>query len=326
MPLSADLRGPWWLRRAGPGFWHGRFGLRQQGFSSVLPALAVLLLALLALSAALPMPPPEARLFSDGWGASSQVDPSLCVSAPGAAQTGLGALPVTPVPPPPTRWIDRLSLALQYLAWGLLVPVLALAALWQRGARLSPAVLCTGLLGAAPAYFQWPFSPLFVGLRQALGSWVVERIDLTEAGFAWLDGAALLLWLAAAALLLGGATWGAMRGVGQLVRLDPRELIPSLLPLVAVTLGLGLTMDAALFLRGEGVDIGGLRAVRAVLLVAALGRSGWLGWRAIVCSPVRPAVPRAAAALLWLLPLTLVAVNGWLVYFYWLPGMGRYHV
>ena len=41
---------------------------------------AWLLLALLALLAVLPPAHPEARLFSDGWGATSYVDPAACVT------------------------------------------------------------------------------------------------------------------------------------------------------------------------------------------------------------------------------------------------------
>lgn len=290
-------------------------------------SLAVLCGLLLALAAVLPAPHPEARLFSDGWGAASFIDPNFCMTPlDGGASTGprptlFAKAPVV------AHWHDRLALLAQYLLRGLLLPILALAALFQLGQRPlgTPTALfvAVGLLGLAPAGFQWPLNPAFVSLRQALGAWLVEHGAVTESLFAWIDGAALLIWLGGGALLFGGGTFAVVWAAARRVRLDWRVLTHDLIPLAAVTLFLGLTLESALYLRGEGVNLAGLPGLRAALLMLAVGGSGWLGWRTIEKVGAGGTANKVVAGLLWLIPPALVAVNGWLVFFHW---TNRYHV
>lgn len=285
------------------------------------PAFFLLLPFLLL--AVLPAPHPEARLFSDGWGAASFIDPDFCMT-PGESQPPRPALLAKA--PAVAQWHDRLALLAQYLLWGLLLPLLALAATFRLGHRRlgTPAALCVsvGLLGLAPAWFQWTLNPAFVSLRQALGTWLVEHRTVGDSLFAWIDGAALLLWLGAGALLLGGGSLAAVWAAARLARLDWRVLARALMPLAAVTLFLGLTMDTALYLRGEGVALDWLPGLRAALLTLAVGGAGWLGWRAIAKIGAGGTAHKAAAGLLWLVPPALVALNGWLVFFHW---TNRYH-
>lgn len=302
-------------RLARPVAWRGR-DLRY----GLLIALAVLLPLLL------PAAHPETRLFSDGWGASSFIDPDFCV----ADTTGQGQpapLTLFAKTPAATGWYDRLALLTQYLLWGLLLPVLApaLVARRYRAPATTPSALfiCFALLGLAPAWFHWPLSPAFVGLRQMLGSALVEHWNVTESLFVWIDGAALLLWLGGGALLLGGSTCAALWAAARLARSDWRGLAPALLPLAAATLFLGLSMDSALYLRGEGVNLDWLPDLRATLLTLAVAASGWLGWRTMQKVDVGGTAHRAAAAVLWLLPSAVFALNGWLLFFHWTD---RYHV
>lgn len=280
--------------------------------------LAILVLLLPAL---LPSAHFEARLFSDGWGAGSFADPNLCVAAePGQPLR----MPLFDKAPTIASGLDRLALAARYFSWGLLMPVLALAlAIHPRGPGRRPMFLMFGLLGVAPAWFQWTLNPAFVSLRQALGGWLVERWAVSENLFVLIDAAALLLWLGGGALLFGGATFAAARAAARLSRLDWRVLAQALLPLAAVTVFLGLTMDTALYLRGEGADLGWLPGLRASLLALAVGGAVWPGWRAIRKVGAGGTASKAAAGLLWLVPSALVAANGWLAFFHW---TNRYHV
>ena len=286
--------------------------------------LALLCGVLLALASLLPAPQPEVRLLSDGWGSSSFTDPNLCVDTSAGQAPRMVLISKTPAA---ADWQDRLALLAKYLLWGLLLPVFALAALFRISRRpfgtLSASFVAVGLLGIAPAWFQWTLNPAFVSLRQALGIWLVERWSPSESLFPLIDATALLVWLAGGALLCGGATFVATWAAARLVRLDWRALARDLLPLAGVTLLLGLTMDSALYLRGEGANLDWLPGFRASLLTLAVGASTWLGWRRMQTVGAGGTANRVLAGLLWLLPAALVALNGWLMFFHW---TNRYHV
>lgn len=284
-------------------------------------ALGIVIAAIALLPVLLPTPHFEARLFSDDWGAENFTDPNFCVTPlPGQPPR----MPLFDKAPAVASALDRLSLALRYLGWGLLLPLFALVAtLHRRGIGRHPGFLILGLLGAAPAYFMWPFSPVFVGLRQALGTWLVEHWTVTEHLFVWIDGAALLFWLLGGALLFGGATFAATWAAARSIGIDWRMLAHALPPLAAATIFLGLTQESALYLRGEGANLDWLPGLRAALLVLAIGGTGWLGARAIVKVGAGGTVAKACALLIWMLPLALVALHGWLTYFHW---MNRFHV
>lgn len=286
------------------------------------PALFVALL--LALVAILPAPHSEVRLFSDGWGASSFIDPNFCLTpVEGNASTG-ARMALFLKPPTVAHALDRLSLVTQYLAWGLLLPILALAATFHpRGGTRHPGLLIFGLLGSAPAWFQSTLNPAFVGLRQWLAEGWIAHWPLLESQFVWLDGSALFIWLAGAALLGGGATFAAVRGAACLAGLDWRRLARDLVPLAGIVLFLGLAQTTALYLRGEGANLDWLPGLRAALLVLAIGWSGWLGAHTIAKAGSGKAANKSVAFLLWLVPLTLAAAHGWVMYFHW---TNRYHV
>lgn len=285
------------------------------------------LMLLAMLLALLPAPHPEARLFSGDWGASSFVDADFCLTS---SDGGPAAAPrFAPVfkPPAVTAAVDRLALALLYLGSGLLLPVLAVAAVFHPRHALAPArhpaLLMFGLLGFAPAWFQWPRNPAFIGLRQWLAEAWLTRWPLLESQLPLLDGIALSLWLAGGTLLAGGAVFVATALAARLAGIDRHRMAAALLPLAGVTVFLGLTQTGALYLRGEGLGLDWLPGARAALLSLAVVGSVWQGLRLIQRVGAGGTANRLAAGLLWLLPSALFALHGWAMYFHW---TGRYHV
>lgn len=286
-------------------------------------ATTALIALLLALLAGLPAAHPEARLFSDGWGATRWVDPALCLT-PGDGGTTSAPTASFDKPPAPATPSDRLTLALRYLAAGLLLPLLALAGvLHPRSPARHPAWLAFGLLGFAPAWFQWPLNPAFVALRQWLADAWLARWPLAEAQLAWLDGTAVSLWLGGGTLLGGGAILALTRLAAHLAEIDWRDLARTLIPLAAVLALLGLTQSTALYLRGEGLTLDWLPGLRVALLALAVGESLRQGCLVIARVGARNTVRRIAAGVIWLLPSTLFALHGWAMYFHWTD---RYHV
>jgi hypothetical protein len=278
----------------------------------------VLPLVLLAL---LPAPHSEARLFSDGWGAANFTDPSLCITPAEGQTPTLVLFDKTPVV---AGALDRLSLALLYFLSGLLLPVLALVAmLHPRGAGRHPRLLVFGLLGLAPAWFQWPLNPAFIHVRQWLAEAWIERWPLAEGQLDWLDGISLAIWLTGGTLLAGGTSFLATRLAAWRAGVDWRQLAGCLVPIAAICLFLGLSQKTVLFLHGEGASLGWLPGLRGALLGLAVAWSGWLGGRTIALAGTRSLPDKAAALLVWLIPLALAAGHSWAMYFHWTD---RYHV
>lgn len=195
-------------------------------------------------------------------------------------------------------------------------------------------LLLFGMLGVAVGAFQWTVSPWFVALKQAAAEWLVEREVFWLLGdspawwlltrqpaandvFSWLDGAALLVWIAGAAAVLGGVAFAATFAAARLARLDWRRLALGLVPLAGVGLFLGLSMMTATHLRAEGLAPDWLPGLRAALLTAGVAWSAWLGWRLIAKVGAGGTAPKLLAALVWLLPPALIAANWRLVFYVW---------
>lgn len=200
--------------------------------------------------------------------------------------------------------------------------------------RMSEALLLQfGVLGVAIGAFQWTVSPWFVRLKQAAAEWLIDRDLLWMLGdspawwlltsypgaadvFTWLDGAAILVWIVAVALILGGSAFLANQLAARMVGIDWRRLALGMTPLAGIGLFLGLSMMTATHLRAEGAPLGWLPGLRAVLLAVAVSWSAWLGFALLKVS--HHATPRRLVAYaLWLLPVILVAANWWLVFFVW---------
>lgn len=163
--------------------------------------------------------------------------------------------------------------------------VLALerAPAWQ--ARL----VVWGMLGVAPGAFQWSASPWLVAAKQAFAAWLVEHDvlwPLARAGhwwlftdypqandvFSWLDGALLLAYIAATALVLGAwiSAWlfFAEQALG---RPGARHALAlTLTPFAGLSVFLGLFSLTATLLAAEGFPLAWLPALRGTVLAAGV--------------------------------------------------------
>jgi hypothetical protein len=195
-------------------------------------------------------------------------------------------------------------------------------------------LLLFGMLGVAVGAFQWTVSPWFVKLKQGAAEWLVARdvfwpleespawwllTRYPEANdiFTWLDGAAIVAWIFAVALVLGGAALLATLSAARLAHLDWRRLALGLVPLAGVGLFLGLSMMTATHMRAEGLALPWLPGLRAALLGVGVLWSGWLGWQLIARFGTAATGRKLAAGMLWLVPIALLAANWRLILFVW---------
>lgn len=204
----------------------------------------------------------------------------------------------------------------------------------QATSRHPARLLVFGLLGLAPGAFQWSASPWFIALKQAAAQWLVARghdallsDDLPwwllthhpDAGdvFNALDGLVILAYLAASTLLIGGASWLALRAAARVCgepRLQWHTLATALIPLAGIGLFLGLSMMTLTQLRAEGIVPGWIGPARAIALGIGVAWSAWLGAR-LVGRSGRTTQRRVAAWLCFMLPIALVALT-WALHFY----------
>ncbi len=202
--------------------------------------------------------------------------------------------------------------------------------------RWQTALIVFGLLGVAIGAFHWSASPWFVAAKQAIATWLVDRDILWPlAGNApwwllthypdqndvltWLDGALLLGYIGATALVWGGLTLAllalAVRLTGPWRTQRLHHLAQALIPLAGIGVFLGLSTITLTLLRGEGVFAPWAGDLRLVLLALASAWSLWLGWR--ILRQWRPGTRRT---LLGLLPMVVALVwidSAWGWLFWW---------
>jgi len=193
-----------------------------------------------------------------------------------------------------------------------------------------------GLQGVAIGAFHWSASPWFVAIRQWAATWLIdhdiywpladnapwwiltnypERNDVLT----WLDGALLLAYIGATALVWGGITLAltalATRLAGTWKTQRMHHLAQAMIPLAGIGVFLGLSAITVSLLRGEGIFLPWINQARLALLAAANGWSLWLAWRILRhwgLGAVRalPGMGFMLAALLW-----VDSAWGWL--FWW---------
>ncbi|MEO9453667.1 4Fe-4S binding protein [Chromobacterium phragmitis] len=152
------------------------------------------------------------------------------------------------------------------------------------------ALIVYGLLGVAMGAFHWTMSPWFVALKQAAAEWLVDRDIMwpldTEAPwwllthypmhndvFSWLDGASLIAYVAATALVLGTGILASLAlsvavfGRWRTQRLH--HLAQALIPLAGCGVFLGLSALTVTLLKAEGLDMRWVNDARLVLLAGA---------------------------------------------------------
>jgi hypothetical protein len=194
-------------------------------------------------------------------------------------------------------------------------------------------LLLFGILGVAVGAFQWSANPWFVMARQKAAEWLVEReifwplnppiegggswwlltnYPAAQDVFTWLDGGAILAYIATVAIVVGGTAWVFLQIAARLLQLDWRRLALALTPLGGIGLFLGLSMLTLTQLRAEGIVFGWLPVARGVLLALAVGWSLRLAYR---LSGGVALARRAAALVLVSVPVGLVA-GLWAMLFY----------
>ncbi len=174
----------------------------------------------------------------------------------------------------------------------------------EQGARATiwdALLTITGLMGVASGAFLWSAAPWFVTLKLTLAGWLVKADQLwaLQLRLPWwaltnypgrndvmtvLDGAAVLIFIAAGAVLLTGAIGGPLLLAARLLgraQVAQRlwHLSLGLLPLAACGVILGLSAQTVTLLRQDGLRLLWVTDARAAALALAASASLWLLWR-----------------------------------------------
>ncbi|WP_292936395.1 4Fe-4S binding protein [Noviherbaspirillum sp.] len=192
--------------------------------------------------------------------------------------------------------------------------------------------LIFGVLGIATSAFQWSSSRLFVHMKTAAATWLVEHdafallqdnapwwllTHYPQANdvFTWLDGLCILAYILGGGLALGSAVlaliWLAAR-IANLPALPWRRLAMGLVPVAGMSVFLGLSMLTLGHLKAERVSLEWVAPVRILLLTAGSGFSALLGWRLLA---LRISVRRLLAFAAYLLPVALIVLV-WVIAFF----------
>jgi polyferredoxin len=192
-----------------------------------------------------------------------------------------------------------------------------------------------GLMGLAAGAFHWSASPWFVDLKQAIAEFLVDR------GFAawfdiqppwWiltnypefndrmnlLDGAMLLVYIAATTLVIGGLVSAFLAlstlCLGRWSSARYHHLAQSLIPIAGCGVFLGLSALTVTMLRAEGFATGFVGSLRAILLGAAALWSVQLAWKITGLTPI--GLGRRLASVASIAGAVLVGVASWSVLFW----------
>jgi 4Fe-4S binding domain len=193
----------------------------------------------------------------------------------------------------------------------------------ERGSRWEVALLVFGVLGIALGAFQWSASPWFVAVKQDVATWLVGRGWMWPLSsevpwwllthypekndvFTWLDGAMILAYIGATAVVV--SAWiGAWLAAGAAVaRVSAWRLGYALVPLAGVSVFIGLSALTVTLLRAEGLPMHWAGWARAGLLMLGMAWSARLAWGigrergALGALVATSGVVAASAGVLWL--------------------------
>ena len=174
-----------------------------------------------------------------------------------------------------------------------------------------------GLLGIAAGAFHWAGSGLYIDAKQAIATWLIDHgiVWPVEASAPWwiltnyadrndvmtlLDGAVMIGYILALALGIGFFTGAcvalATRLLGPWSWARFHHIVQSFIPLAGCGVFLGLSMTTVTLLRQEGLDLGLVGPLRAMMLAGASAWSLWLAYR--IVSLQAAGVPRRILAML----------------------------
>jgi len=194
-------------------------------------------------------------------------------------------------------------------------------------------LLLFGLIGVANGALQWTASPwlvkakiaaaewllaheVFAPLSDDIPWWVLTHYPEVNDVFTWLDGAIILGYIGATAIVVGGWMWLWLRIAAALLRArgDHLRLAHGLVPLAGIGVFLGLSALSVTMLSGDGVRIPGLPWLRGALLGIGAVAALWLGSRLIARAPA----PRARRFAAWVAyaVATSAGVVPWVFMFY----------
>ncbi|HTH62789.1 MAG TPA: 4Fe-4S binding protein [Paraburkholderia sp.] len=162
------------------------------------------------------------------------------------------------------------------------------------------ALILYGLLGIAIGAFHWTGSPWFVGIKQAIAGWLIDR-DITwpldtnapwfllthypqqNDVFSWLDGTMIVGYIGATGLVYGTVLLAILSAAAACVgRFEWRRLhhfAQALIPLAGAGVFLGLSATTLSLLRAEHVPLDWASSVRVAILAISNAWSAWLAWR-----------------------------------------------
>jgi polyferredoxin len=162
------------------------------------------------------------------------------------------------------------------------------------------ALILFGLMGVAAGAFHWTGSDVFIGMKQAIATWLVEH-DLMwplAAHLPWffltnypdnndvltpLDGALVVGYIGAVAVLIGATTSASLalaaRALGPWRPARFHHLAQGLLPIAGCGLFLGLSALTVTMLRSEGFVFDFVTPLRIACLAGAALWSGVLCWQ-----------------------------------------------
>lgn len=207
-----------------------------------------------------------------------------------------------------------------------------------------------GMMGLAVGAFLWSASPWYVTIKQALAEWLVNRDvywplmanapwfllthypDVNDS-FSWLDGSVILMFIAAAAVCVGGpiflGLWladrllpdwqrpGVLDASGHVLRSrleGVHKLAQGLIPAAGVGVFLGLSATTLTLLQHEGLStVGWANALRFTLLGLALAWSLRFEWRlaGLRCHRIPVRMGAVALIILGLVPFC----GAWVLFF-----------
>lgn len=162
------------------------------------------------------------------------------------------------------------------------------------------ALILFGLMGVAVGAFHWSASPWFVEakqyaadllvqagivwpLEQAAPWWVLTNYPLQNDVLTLLDGAVLLGYIAATAVVCGSILSvilaASVRAAGAWSWPRFHHLAQALIPMAGCGVFLGLSATTVSMLRADGLAWpDGVTLIRILLLAGATAWSGWLAW------------------------------------------------